>query len=493
MMRDMNDGLANQTVRAFKWSSITELVAKLISPCINMVLARILDPEAFGMLATVTMVISFAEIFVESGFQKFLIQHNFENDDVEKNYLSVAFWSNLTIALLLWAVLFVFADQIAILVGNKDADVAIAVSAIAVPLYGIVGLQNCILKKRLEFKRLFYVRIAAAFTPAIITLPLALCGMGYWALIIGNISSIIVQIVVLSVVGKYRPILYFDFCELKYMLGFGIWTLLDGLLVWASNWIDSLLISNSFNDYYLGLYKNSSSTIISIFTIVTAAITPVMFSSLSKLQNEDEKFRKLFLLTHKYLCVLLLPIGTGLFLYRDFVTLVMFGEEWYEAADIVGIMALSTVLRTIFVSFYSDLYRAKGHFGVPLVLQMIDVCILIPLCVISLQYGFWNFVYVRGLAKLVLVVPEFICAWYFCGLSPKATIRNIWHSVIAAITMCVFSILLQQHSDGYIWSSISIVICALIYFSVIICFKEERELLIKPMRKFVYKKKNKNI
>lgn len=479
----MNEELSNQTANAFKWSSITEVIAKLISPCINMVLARILVPDAFGMLATVTMVISFAEIFVESGFQKFLIQHEFKDTETEKRYLSVAFWSNLSVSILLWIILVIYSEKIAAVVGNRGSGLPIAVSAISVPLYGIVGIQNSILKKNLEFKKLFYVRIISAFTPVVVTLPLALCGLEYWSLIIGNITSIVVQIMVLCVVGKYKPTKHFSFYELKYMLSFGVWTLMDGLLVWASNWIDSFLISNSLSDYYLGLYKNASSTVIAIFSIVTAAVIPVMFSSLSKLQNNDKAFKELFLTTQKYLCVFLLPIGVGLFLYRDFATLIMFGGNWIDAAEIVGIMALSTVLRTIYVSFYSDLYRAKGYFYVPLILQTIDVCMLIPLCVFSLQEGFWTFVYVRGWAKLLLIIPEFLCAWIFCRLSPKETFRETWHSFFAVCIMCIAACLLQKCGNAVLWNICSIAVCAVIYIAILFCFKQERMMILKPIQK----------
>ena len=69
------DDFATKTKSAFKWSSITEIVTRLIAPITNMILARILLPEAFGMLTAILMIIAFAEVFVESGFQKFLIQH----------------------------------------------------------------------------------------------------------------------------------------------------------------------------------------------------------------------------------------------------------------------------------------------------------------------------------------------------------------------------------------------------------------------------------
>ena len=74
----MND-IQNQTSKALKWSSLAEIIAKLITPFSNMILARLLTPEAFGVVATVTMVISFADMFSDSGFQKYLVQHEFKD------------------------------------------------------------------------------------------------------------------------------------------------------------------------------------------------------------------------------------------------------------------------------------------------------------------------------------------------------------------------------------------------------------------------------
>ena len=71
--------LNSKIVKATKWSTITEIVAKLITPITSMVLARLLTPEAFGVVATLTMVITFAEIFTDAGFQKYLIQHEFRD------------------------------------------------------------------------------------------------------------------------------------------------------------------------------------------------------------------------------------------------------------------------------------------------------------------------------------------------------------------------------------------------------------------------------
>ena len=87
--------------KAAKWSSISELISKLVNPITNMILARILAPEAYGVVATLTMIITFAEIFTDAGFQKYLIQHEFSDDEDREHSTNVAFWTNLTMSLML--------------------------------------------------------------------------------------------------------------------------------------------------------------------------------------------------------------------------------------------------------------------------------------------------------------------------------------------------------------------------------------------------------
>src|SRR5699024_5734829 len=94
--------LKEKILRATFWSTITQLIAKVITPLTNMILARILAPEAFGVIATVTMIVTFAEMFTDSGFQKYLVQKEFRNNLEKHQTATVAFWSNLSLAFLLW-------------------------------------------------------------------------------------------------------------------------------------------------------------------------------------------------------------------------------------------------------------------------------------------------------------------------------------------------------------------------------------------------------
>lgn len=479
------DDLSRKTARAVKWSSITEFAAKIISPIINMLLARILAPEAFGMLATVTMVISFAEVFVESGFQKFLIQHQFNSQKREQEFMSVAFWSNLVFSMVVWLVVIVFQNPFAALAGNPGLGFPIALTGVTIPLFGIIGIQNCQLRKNLEFKKLFYVRFISSLIPLLVTLPLALLGLDYWSLIIGNIAGVAVRSVVLVIVGRFVPSWYFKFSDLRHMLKFGVWTMLDGVALWMTNWIDSLLIAHFMSEYYLGLYKNSIATITSIFGIITAALTPVLFSALSKLQDDPERFNGMFLKTQRMLCIFLLPIGVGVYFYRGLVTEILFGQAWTEAEDIVGIMAITTAVRTIFISMCGDAYRAKGRFYIPLIRQLVDLSILIPVCIISVQHGFWSLVYARAFVKLDLILLDVLLMWWVCKISPKATAKVVLPSFCATSVMIVAIVLLQMIGSSMVWSFISIGLCIPIYFLILFLFRAERELIWTPIKQII--------
>lgn len=474
----MSESITQKTVAATKWSVITELVAKCITPITSMILARILAPEAFGVLTTVLMVVAFAEVFVESGFQKYLIQHIFASKEQEENYMSVAFWANLAFSLFIWGVIAVFNNEIAELVGNSGKGFLIVITGVTIPLYSIIGIQSCKLKKDLNFKKLFYVRIASSLVPIVVTIPLALLGMDYWALIIGNIAGIAVQLITLIAVRAFKPHFYFSWLCLKEMLSYGIWTILNGLAVWLTSWVDAFLIGRLMSDYYLGLYKNSTSMMTSIFSIVTASIVPVLFSSLSKLQNDEEGFKNMFLNIQRALSLFLLPLGMGMLFYRSFVTDVLFGPQWMEASDIIGITAITTVFRTLYVSLNGDVFRAKGKFSVPLFLQIADLILTIPMCYLALKHNFWTFVYVRSLSKLILIVPEIYYIRKICKITVKDQLMNSWHYYIATAIMSVMAIVFQSIGQTIAVNIVGIISCMIIYVVVLLSFPRERKDII---------------
>ena len=279
---------------ATKWSSITELAAKLITPITNMVLARILAPEAFGVVATLTMVVSFAEIFTDAGFQKYLIQHEFADEEDLACSTNVAFWTNLIFSLLLWACIACFSEPIAALVGSRGCGMAIAVIGAEIPIFAFSSIQTARYRRSFDFKSLFFARMTTTAIPLLITVPLALIFRNYWALVCGTLAKDIANAIILTVKSKWKPKLLYSVQKLKEMLSFSIWTIVENITIWLTNYVGMFIVGVALSEYYLGLYKTTMATVNSCIGIITAATTPVLFSALSRCQNDDVEFRKVF-------------------------------------------------------------------------------------------------------------------------------------------------------------------------------------------------------
>lgn len=152
----MNEtNIKERVISATKWSSFTEILAKLVSPVTNMILARILAPEAFGVVATVTMIVSFADMFADSGFQKYLVQHEFKDEGEKYKNANVAFWTNFGISVLLWIIIIIFREELATLVGNPGLGKVIAISCFQLPLTSFSSIQMALFRRDFDFKTLF--------------------------------------------------------------------------------------------------------------------------------------------------------------------------------------------------------------------------------------------------------------------------------------------------------------------------------------------------
>ena len=202
------DNFNKKIVNATKWSSITEIVAKLVCPVTNMILARILVPEAFGVATTVTMITSFAEMFTDSGFQKYLLQHEFKSIDEKYKNANVAFWTNFIISIILWGFIVLFSEQLAILVGNPGLGNVISIACIQLLFTAFSSMQMALYRRKFDFRTLFIVRLVSIFIPFVVTIPLALSGLSYWSLIIGTLTIHLSNAVILTIKSDWKPKFY---------------------------------------------------------------------------------------------------------------------------------------------------------------------------------------------------------------------------------------------------------------------------------------------
>ncbi len=472
----MQKDIEKQVTQATKWSSITEILAKIVSPLVNMILARLLTPEAFGAVATITMIISFAEIFTDAGFQKYIIQHEFEDDNELNNSTNVAFWTNLCISVLICIMIFIFRKQIAILVGSAGLGDSISISSVLIIIAAFSSIQMARYKRDFDFKTLFYVRMGTISVPLLITVPLAFIMRNYWAILIGNFSSQLFNAVVLTVKSKWKPSFYYKLSLLKKMFSFSAWTIFESISIWLTNYIGVFIVGNFLNEYYLGIYKTSMSTVNSYMGIITSAITPILFSALSRYQNDDVNFKKTFLDMQRLVAIMVFPMGVGIFLFQDLVTRILLGSQWLEASGFIGLWGLTSAFAIVFSHFSSEVFRSKGNPKLSLALQLIHLLFVIPILLICVKYDFSVLYIARSLVRIQMIITALIFMKICYQFNFLDMFINVVPMIISSFVMGAAGYWLQKINNHILWQFASVIICIVVYFVILFwCFPKIRK------------------
>lgn len=488
----MSDNLNTKIVNATKWSAITEIMGKLVTPITSMVMARLLTPEAFGVVATFSIIISFADIFADAGFQRYLIQHEFADDEERDCSTNVAFWSNLFISFFIWGLIVIFRNPLSEMVGSPGLGLVLVITCAGIPLTGFCSIQTALFKRDFDFKTLFWRRLVSILIPIFVTIPLAFCLRNYWALVIGTLASNVANAILLSIKSIWKPRLYYNFTLLKEMFSFCGWSLIDSLLVWATSYADIFFISRALNAHYLGLYRTSTSMVGQIVSLITAIVLPVIMPSLSRLQNDIPEMRRMLLKFQKITGIVLIPLGVGIFMFRGLITSVMLGDQWTEAADFIGLWGLMSAVTIIFSRFCSPVYPAIGKPRISVIVQILHLVVLIPAVIISGQYGFKALYVTRSLVRIELIMLNLIAVYIVIKQSPWKMFKNILPETISSVIMALVAFLLLKLNDSMVCSFIWVMLCIGVYFvSIYYLFPKERnaiEFLSKNILKTVKRK-----
>ena len=472
----MSEKIDAQIKKATKWSAITEIVVKLVTPISSMVLARLLTPEAFGIVATLNMVITFAEIFTDAGFQKYLIQHEFKDDRDRDESTNVAFWSNLIMSMIIWGIIAIFNEPLARIVGNPGLGYVLVIACVSIPLAAFSSIQRALYKRDFDFKTLFKVRIVGVLVPLVVTIPLALWLRSFWALVVGTICVNAMNAVLLTVFSKWRPRLFYSFAKLKEMLSFTIWSMIEAITIWLTSYVDVFIVGTMLSQYYLGLYKTSSTLVGQIMGLITATTTPILFSALSRLQDDKSEFERLFFRFQKIVGLLVIPLGVGIFIFSDFVTNILLGGQWMEASWFVGLWALTGALTIVLAHYSSEVYRAKGRPKLSVLAQVLHIAVLWPTVLIAVKYGFEVLCVSRSLVRLQSIVVNLFIVGIAIKMNIGKMVTNILPSLVASASMLLVMLLPPAESISLI--VLYILLAIAIYLFVIVLFPEERKIVL---------------
>lgn len=477
--------LNEKIIRARKWSLLAELISKIIVPITNMILARLISPTAFGIVTTATMIFSFGDIFSTGGFPNFIIQKNFESEQYETKAINIAFTSNFCISIILWILIIIFQNQIADLVGLQGYNLTIIVSCFQLILTSFSSIQLAMLKKKLEFKKLFKIRFITTIVPFIVSIPLAFLGLSYWSIIISNLLKELVTIIYLKLSSDLKIKLYINKVLFLEMFSFCIWSLIESIIIWLCTWIDSIIIGNLFSQYEVGIWKTSSTMITGLFGIIKSVTIPVLFSSLCILQDNKNEYNYQIHLTRKVIGFIMFPLAFGLIFFNELAVNITLGDQW-RGAEIIFIS------KSIFAPFVytipyiaSEIYRSKGEPKISALVQFFYICIFIPLAIFFAKNGFGFYTKIYPIFDCIFVLLHIICLKKLYCYSILGIFKDLFYPIFYTIIMSIIIICLKSILGvDLLWQLITIAISGLSYLILLFTNTKSRSYILQ----FFYKK-----
>ena len=301
-------------------------------------------------------------------------------------------------------------------------------------------------------------------------------------LIIGHIAAQALLAITVTKYSEFHLRLYYNVNQLLDMLSFSIWTLIESIAICFTSLFYIFLVSSFFTAHYLGLYRMSIVAVNGLLAVVSGAIVPVLYCALSRLQTDNDKFVGMFYFILKRTAILVIPLGIGLYIYKDLARSILFGAKWYEADMMIGLWGLTSCLTILYCHFCSELYRAKGAPKVSFLAQVLHMAFLIPV-MYYFSRSFEDLVYVRNLARLQFIVVHFMLVHFFFKVNPVRMFAITLPYIGSGVIMGCFAYYSRSMISNVFYDYASIPLCVLLYFGCLYLIQPERKMLGEVIKK----------
>lgn len=328
---------------ALFWKLLERFGVQGIQFLLQIVLARILDPEHYGILSMMVIFTTLANVFVQNGFNTSLIQNK---DVTEEDYSSV-FWVSLGIAGILYGVLFFAAPVIAAFYKMPDIVAPLRVLSLMLIPGAFNSVQLAKVSRDMDFKKVFYSNVGGVVFSGIIGIVMALMGAGLWALVAQTLLNVVVSCVVMLATVKWRPRLICNMARVKVLLSYGWKLLVSSLLDTLYQDIRSLVIGKKYDADTLGYYNRGKQFPQFVIGAINGAVQSVLLPAMSAEQDEPEKVKLLMRNSVTLSSYIIFPMMAGLAGVAEPLVQLLLTEKWLPCVPYMQIYCFSLAFNPI--------------------------------------------------------------------------------------------------------------------------------------------------
>jgi len=336
-------GLRKRAIGGVMWSGLGQFGSYALRYAVFLILAWMLSPAAIGLESLTSVVILLAQEVGGLGFDAALIQR----EEPSRSYLDTSFWATLIFGFLSTGIVFLFAGDIALFLGDVRAAPLLKALSLTFPVRVLRIVPNSILLKDLAFRKLTSIQILEQVSFGIVAIVLAALGAGVWSLVIGRMVMVTMRTVMMWLMVSWRPALSFRISAFVDLIKFGSYSLASNILTRGLVRVDYFLIGRLIGTKGLGYYTLASQLAIIPAQRVVGAVHKVVYPTFSHLKSELERMKKGFLETLEHLLLILLPLSLFLVTLSPLIIELIYGDKWSPAVPLIQILSLTSLL-TVF-------------------------------------------------------------------------------------------------------------------------------------------------
>lgn len=425
--------------KALIWKLLERFGVQGVQFVLQIVLARLLDPEHYGILSLMVIFTTLANVFIQQGFNTSLIQ----NKDVTEDDYSSVFWVSMAIAILLYAVIFFAAPLIAAFYKMADIVAPLRVLALMLIPGAFNSIQLAMVSRNMNFKKVFYSNIIGIVVSGIAGIVLALMGAGLWALVVQTMLNVTVACLVMLITVPWRPRLICDLNRVKVLFAYGWKLLVSCLLDTLYQDIRSLVVGKKYSADTLGYYNRGKQFPQFLILAINGAVQSVLLPAMSAKQDDPQQVKQLMRTSVIISSYIIFPMMAGLAAVASPLISLLLTDKWLPCAPYLQLYCFSFAFYPVHTANLQAI-NAVGRSDIFLKLEVIKKTI----GMIALLIALWCFdspIAIAATGALTALTSSFVNAYpnkKLINYSYLEQAKDIGPSLICSLVMFAAVILI---------------------------------------------------
>ena len=428
--------LKKQALSGFLWSSLQLLGTQGLGLIVSLILARLLLPAEFGLIAMLGVFMGIGSTLIGGGLTQSLIRS--ENLD-EEDYATV-FYFNLAGSILIYLIVYFSAPFIAAFYKQELLTIVVRVYSITFIINAFSAVQIARLIKKLDFKSQMKVSVPSLIMGSSVGIVMAYQGYGVWSLVASAVIQATASTIQLWYWAKWRPIWVFNFEKFKYHFNYGSKMMLSGLLetVFLNAYV--IIIGKFFAPAQVGYYSRADTMSMLPVGIINTIVTRVTFPLFSAIQNEEERLKSVYVKIMQMVIFLVAPVLVIMAAIAEPLFRFLFTEKWLPAVPYFQILCFTAIMYPIH-GYNLQILIVKGRSDLFLKLEVLKKVMIAVIILISLKYGIYGLLY----GGLILSIVGFFVNTHFSG---KYLNYTAWQQTKDLLPMIIISMLVGSAVYG---------------------------------------------